>query len=309
MNITDLRYITEVGRTNSISKAANNLFISQPNLSKVIHNIENEVGFSIFVRSSQGVTPTKEGLDFLQYASSLLSQFDEFQSMFSYQNKKIIKFNLSMPRATYISVALANFTNSIPDDYDIGFDIRETNSLQTINNVATNQSDLGIIRYPINNEQYFFNLLNTAHLKYEILYEYKMLVLMNKEHPLANMEYLSYFDLLKYTELVHGDIQLPSISYNKINPGYSHQGPQKRIIVYERGSQFEFLSRVSTTYMWVSPLPHDVLERYGLIQKECPINDCINKDVLIYQEKHRKTDFEENFIKHLKSVYKNLNKS
>ena len=168
MNISDLRYVTEVAKTNSISRAANNLFVSQPNLSKAIQNIENEIGFTIFLRSPQGVKPTKEGLDFLQYAATLLSQFDEFQSMFTYQNKKLIKFTSSMPRATYISVALSNYLNSLPDNYDLAINVKETNSLQTINNVTSLESDLGIIRYQVNNEPYFINLLENQNLKYEV---------------------------------------------------------------------------------------------------------------------------------------------
>lgn len=306
MNISDLRYVTEVAKTNSISRAANNLFVSQPNLSKAIQNIENEIGFTIFLRSPQGVKPTKEGLDFLQYAATLLSQFDEFQSMFTYQNKKLIKFTISMPRATYISVALSNYFNSLPDNYDLAINVKETNSLQTINNVTSLESDLGIIRYQVNNEPYFINLLENQNLKYEVLYEYKMMVVMHKNHPLAQYEEISYYDLLKYTELVHGDIQVPSLSYNKISPTYSHDGPQKRITIYERGSQFEFLSRVHNTYMWVSPLPDDILKRYDLVLKECSISDSINKDVLIYTDKHKLNQFEESFIKILKGIYKTM---
>lgn len=306
MNISDLRYITEVGRTKSISKAASNLFVSQPNLSKAIQGIENEVGFPIFVRTPHGVTPTQNGLDFLQYASTLLSQFDEFQSMFTFQNKKIVKFNLSMPRATYISVALANFLNDLPDNYDLSINVKETNSLQTINNVSSLEYDLGIVRYSINNEEYFLNLIKNQNLKYEVLYEYKMLVVMNKNHPLANQEEISYYDLLKYTELVHGDKQAPTLSYEKINPNYSHSGPQKRITLYERGSQFEFLAKVHNTYMWVSPLPEEILTRYNLVIKECSISNSINKDVLIYSDKHRFTPYEEKFIQLLKTLYKEM---
>lgn len=52
MNLTHLRYIVEVARTGSITKAAQNLYMGQPNLSKSIKDLEKSVGTAIFMRLS-----------------------------------------------------------------------------------------------------------------------------------------------------------------------------------------------------------------------------------------------------------------
>ena len=61
MNTTHLKYIIEVEKTGSISRAAENLYMSQPRLSKAIRELEKSVGISIFKRSSKGVVPTTKG--------------------------------------------------------------------------------------------------------------------------------------------------------------------------------------------------------------------------------------------------------
>ncbi|MBQ5748797.1 MAG: LysR family transcriptional regulator, partial [Oscillospiraceae bacterium] len=72
MNTLHLQYVIEVERTRSISQAAENLFIGQPNLSRILHDLEEGVGFRIFERTSRGVRPTERGAKFLQHARGIL---------------------------------------------------------------------------------------------------------------------------------------------------------------------------------------------------------------------------------------------
>ena len=64
MNTQHLQYIIEIERTRSISQAAENLFIGQPNLSRILHDVEQMLGFRIFERSTRGVRPTTRGTIF-----------------------------------------------------------------------------------------------------------------------------------------------------------------------------------------------------------------------------------------------------
>jgi hypothetical protein len=57
MNTLFFKYAVEIERSRSITKAAENLFMAQPNLSKAIKELEVEVGFTIFKRNSKGVVP------------------------------------------------------------------------------------------------------------------------------------------------------------------------------------------------------------------------------------------------------------
>ena len=55
MNTQHLQYLIEIERTRSVSQAAENLFIGQPNLSRILHEMEANLGFKIFERTSKGV--------------------------------------------------------------------------------------------------------------------------------------------------------------------------------------------------------------------------------------------------------------
>ena len=62
MTVQQLQYALAVYRAGSISGAAANLYIAQPNLSGIIRSLEEELGYPIFVRTSRGVQPTERGL-------------------------------------------------------------------------------------------------------------------------------------------------------------------------------------------------------------------------------------------------------
>ena len=68
MNLIHLKYVVEVAKTKSISKAAENLFMGQPNLSRSIKELEQDLGITIFRRNSKGIELTSDG-DCLLYTS------------------------------------------------------------------------------------------------------------------------------------------------------------------------------------------------------------------------------------------------
>ena len=72
MNLMHLKYAVEVEKTRSISKAAENLFMSQPNLSRAIKELEETLGITIFKRTSKGMSLTPQGEEFMQYARKII---------------------------------------------------------------------------------------------------------------------------------------------------------------------------------------------------------------------------------------------
>lgn len=77
MTIQQMQYALEIYRSNSISKAAVRLFMTQSNLSTVLLRMEKELGFPIFTRSSKGISPTENGMRFLRYASTICANYEE----------------------------------------------------------------------------------------------------------------------------------------------------------------------------------------------------------------------------------------
>ena len=74
MTIQQLRTAIEAARTGSITRAAKNLYLSQPNASSVLRTLEQELGYEIFSRTNSGIVPTEAGLQFLEHAKIILAQ-------------------------------------------------------------------------------------------------------------------------------------------------------------------------------------------------------------------------------------------
>ena len=100
MNLQHLKYMVEVEKVGSITKAAANLFMGQPNLSKAIKEVENEVGIPIFKRSAKGVIPTEKGAEFLEYARAILVQLDKIEGLYKPETTNRISFSIAVPRAS-----------------------------------------------------------------------------------------------------------------------------------------------------------------------------------------------------------------
>lgn len=71
-----LRYLVELGKSNSFHKCAENLYLSQPAISLSIRNLEKELGVSLFERTPSGVYPTEIGKKVIQQAKTILSDMD-----------------------------------------------------------------------------------------------------------------------------------------------------------------------------------------------------------------------------------------
>lgn len=76
MTLQQLKYIVTVAECGNITEAAEKLFIAQPSLTSAIHNIEEEMGITAFIRSNKGVELTRDGETLLSYARQILEQTD-----------------------------------------------------------------------------------------------------------------------------------------------------------------------------------------------------------------------------------------
>lgn len=293
--------MVEVERVGSITKAAANLFMGQPNLSKAIKEVENEIGITIFKRSAKGVFPTEKGGEFLEYAKTILVQMEKIEALYKPETTDTIRFGVSVPRATYITHAFTDFVNGLDPQKRIAIDFRETNSMEAVNNVCDSTSSIAVIRYDLNNEEYFMSLLAEKNLRHELVLKFDYRVLVSADDPIAQLEEISAKKLSEYIEVVHGDYEVPYLSSSYTRKAGSDIC-SRRIYVYERGSQFDLLTNVKNTFMWVSPMPAQTLERMNLVQRKCKGLSRKYADCLIYPSSYRLTEYDLGFINSLYKV-------
>ena len=294
MNTTYLNYALEIERVGSISQAAQNLYMAQPNLSKAIRALEKELGFTIFKRTAKGVRPTEAGTEFLYHARQIMEQVSAVERISQRIGTDKLKYKISIPRGSYIVDGFTSFLSELELEKGMEVTINETNALGTISNVADRGYKLGIIRYQMLDETHYLTMLKNNHLTYETIWEFEYVLVMSKNHPLANKETITPEDLSEYTKITHGDIELPHV--RRINHE-AEMTPRNVIYVYERGSQFDLLTNVPTTYMWVSPIPQKLLDKLQLVQRICRAEDNLYKDVMIFREDYHITEHDRLFQK------------
>ena len=220
MNTQHLKYVVEVERTGSITQAADNLYMAQPNLSKAIKELD--------------------------------------------------------------------------------VNVRETGSQETIAQVAEGQFNLGVVRYRLLYENYFTRALAERELRSEPIWEADCYVTVSAKHPLAQKRAILPDDLSGCIELVNDDADVPYLPAHE-QRRYQTGGTRllRQISIYDRANQFELLERIPNAYMWATPIPKDMLLRYGLVQRESRSGEGRSKDVLIYPAGYAMSPLEQRFINEL----------
>ena len=299
MNLLHLKYAVEVERTRSFTGAAANLFMSQPNLSRAIKELEESLGITIFKRTSKGIVTTTQGEEFLFQAKNILRQIDEIEEQYRKDTPEHQNFNISTPRACYITRAFTSLVNSLDPDRQMDLNYKETNSSRAITNILQSNYNLGIIRYQTSFESYFLKMMEEKDLKHQDIWEFEYVALMDRSHPLASKENITKEDFKECIEIVHGDPYVPSLQIAYVRKAEFSDLTDKKIFIYERGTQYDLLSDVPSTFMWVSPLPKDVLERHNVVQKRLPGISHKYKDVLIYRNGYHLSPIDLRFMEEL----------
>lgn len=299
INTTYLNYVLEIERVGSITQAAQNLYMAQPNLSKAIRELEKELGFVIFKRTAKGVRATEEGTEFLYHVRHIVEQLNAVERIGQRLGYEKLKYKISIPRGSYIVDGFTSFLSELTFEKGMEVTINETNGLGTISNVVDRGYNLGIIRYPMPEEEHYMTMLKNDHLAYETIWEFEYVLVMSKKHPLADKKLIMLEDLKEYTQITHGDMELPHVKYNNYNSRENVPTSDNVIYVYERGSQFDILANVPTTYMWVSPIPQKLLDKNQLIQRVCKAENNLYKDVMIFRQDYHINEYDKLFQKKL----------
>lgn len=283
-----LKYVVEVEKTRSINRAAENLFMGQPNLSRAIKELEDSLGITIFNRTTKGITTTPQGKEFLMYAKKILSQVDAVENMYKHGESNKQVFSASVPHASYISLAFSEFVKKVPRTEPIEFFYKESTSKNTLSSLIKDEYKIGVLRYRSDYDAYFKSMLSEKDIHSEFIAEFRYVLLFSKYHPLVDNETIQSKDLEAYIEIAHADPYIPSLPMIDAQKENLSEGIDKRIFLFERASQFDLLSNDPTTFMWVSPIPQNILDKYGLVQKNCNTdNDNRYTDVIIYKNEYK----------------------
>ena len=189
MTLQQLRQVLTIAESNSMNEAAKKLFVSQPNLSATVREVEEELGITVFMRNNRGITVTADGEEFLGYAKQVVEQYLNVES------KK--KFSVSMQHYSFAVKAFVQLAKEVGmDEYE--FAVHETKTKEVIDNVKNLKSELGVLYLSDFNEKVLRKLFKECDIEFKELFTCNTYVYLCKTHPLAGQKESTRDDLQEY---------------------------------------------------------------------------------------------------------------
>ena len=296
MDILHLRYVAEIAATGSMTQAAANLYMTQPNLSRAVRELEDELSFTIFNRSSKGVTLTREGREFLIRASDPLAAFEHLEARYKADDSVRRQFSISVPRDAYLARALALFAADAADTRNLDVRFRETDPDEALDDVLQRRQNMAIVRYPLEYEKYYHRAFRELSLFSEVLRTFEETLVFAESSPLNGAAALTPEALRPLIEVTGGPAALPAMGGARVP---DHGFGSRRLLVGERASQLELLAAVPETYLWSPPAPPELLRRYGLVQRPAPGFGISRQDALIHPKDYRLSLTDQLFLRRL----------
>lgn len=300
MTLQQLRYIIKTSELNSIRLAAEYFYVSQPNISKAIKEIEEEFKIIIFKRTNKGVVLTEEGNKFLSYARNVVEQADSLENNYKSQNVKRM-FAISSQHYAFVVNAFVNLIKSI-DKNRYEFSLKEQRTSDIIEDVKNGKSDIGIIYLSKFNELVIRRILDENNLEFKRLTIASTYVFVSKDNPLAKRKSVKLSDLVQYPRLTFDQGIQNSFYYNE--EPYSTEIVDKSIIVSDRATLFNLLIGLNG-YTISSGILSEDLNGKNIVS--IPLSGDEKMEIgYIYDKTRILSDITNEYIEILKEYMKNI---
>jgi DNA-binding transcriptional LysR family regulator len=146
MDIRQLQYLLQIVRSQSFTKAAERLHITQPTISKAVKNLEDELGVQLFIRSGRDISLTDAGKVIVQGAGKIVDQMEEIQNglaeLTSLQKGSISLGLPPMVGSSFFPSVIGRFRELHPG---ISISILEYGSKKIQAAVAAGELDMGVV--------------------------------------------------------------------------------------------------------------------------------------------------------------------
>lgn len=225
MNLNQINYVIKLAETKSFTKAARELYITQPTLSQQIKSLEDEFGVPLFNRSRGDVTLTKAGQDFLYYANRITNNINKLSaSLDNYCSLETGSIHIGLLLTfgyTKIPSYISDFQKIHPK-VDIKISVNITSIL--VEQLLNNELDIVFIT------GHSSTLPQT--LEVDLVSQSEMMCVMNKDHHLSSLNYVVPEDLESERILM---VDRHSFVYNELHQAL-HRDNLKPIIIGENSN-------------------------------------------------------------------------
>ena len=277
MNIQQLRYVVAIANSGTFREAAEKMYVSQPSLSISVRDLEKELGFKIFRRTSSGTFLTRRGMEFYEKAQELVKGFDVFQNQYANPEEEKKEFSISSQHYDFLPPLITQFSVLYPENKN--FRIFESTTGQILDEVAQGHSEMGIIYLNKQNTKGIMQRVDKLGLEVVDLIPFQTHIYLRKGHPLAKKESLVMEDLahLPTVRFTQEKDEYLYYSENFVDTSSSSQlfnvtdratlnGILERTDAYATGSGF--LDSQSVNGITVIPLIDDLNNKMVYVKRE-----------------------------------------
>lgn len=188
MTLNQLRYFCTASRCHSITKAAEELYVTQPTVSVAIRDLEIEFGISLFYRKGNQLILTQEGEAFYEKATYILQYCNELQADYSSMSRVKPPLRIGIP-PMLSTVFFPELLTAFHQDYpEIAVMLEEYGSVRACDLVQNDTLDLALV----NMEQYNIDKFHNV-----VLANDQVVFCVNKDHRLADKEIVTTKEMSK----------------------------------------------------------------------------------------------------------------
>lgn len=249
MTIQQLQYVLEIARCGSVSKAAKHLFLSQPNLSSSIKNLESELGITIFERTPSGMRLTQAGNKLVQKASLIMTQLNDISEDANTENRSHL-FRVVYPLYYPAFEAFVDLCRDYQDGSVIHLSCYTGTGPKQLEALHQNLCDLVVFIDTHSHFPDFYRYCSSFNLEYVELAQMLFSVQLSDTHPLLQKEPFDFERLKDYPYVAFSDLYSKDVNWA---PWSSFVNPDKLICVQSTMSR---LSVVAETNAFSIVLPH-----------------------------------------------------
>jgi DNA-binding transcriptional LysR family regulator len=213
VELRHIRYFIAVAEYLNFSKAAQQLHIAQPPLSRQIRQLEEDLGVTLFLRNKRSVALTKAGQIFLDEARKLVVQAGHAMEAARHAQKGesgVVRIGIASGLGGMVSKVVFEHRKRLPA---IEIECRDVFSSLQNDALRKGEIDIGFLRPP----------LDQLNLDCELLFEEEFVVVLPKRHKLAKRRFLRLKEIAD-EPLIIFDRNFSTGLYDKILGLYSRQG-------------------------------------------------------------------------------------
>lgn len=196
MDLRSLRFFLAVAREKSFMGAAQALHHTQPNITRTIKALEDELGGPLFVRSARGAAMTPRGEALFKRASEILEMVEQTHRELSRPEEGegvTGDVHLAAGETGHMDKIAAVMTRVLEANPGIRFHVHSANGEEVARRVDLGLCDLGLVFEP-------FNVTPYVHRR--LPWEEKWGVLVRNDHPLASRAGVTAGDLVRHRLIV-----------------------------------------------------------------------------------------------------------